>query len=93
MQFKTKLYSTVLLGSLCFAGFVQADTLPPGSYLQSCSGCTFDGRTLMCTQCNTGGGGLIKGSNAAEPSSIDVTACPIRKVWNDKGTLKCDNGQ
>lgn len=57
------------------------DTLPTGSYEDSCSDCSMDGSTLSCA-CNDG--------STDVSASLDTCTCAAGdEVWNDHGVLKC----
>jgi|EP01047_Picozoa_sp_COSAG01_P067718 hypothetical protein len=61
--------------------------LPPGAYLESCTGCQMYGGTLSC-QCATSSGG----GGGRNPSSISTTfSCeaPLN-ITNEGGHLTCD---
>jgi hypothetical protein len=63
---------------------VQPQQLPPGSYQNSCSFCTFDGTTLTCGVCLT-----RQGSGAYRSSSINATQCGSGQLANCNGFLSC----
>lgn len=57
------------------------ETLPTGSYEDSCSDCTMDGTTVSCMCGN--------GSQDVE-ASLDTCNCNAGdEVWNNHGTLEC----
>ena len=62
----------------------EAGNLPGGSYAKSCRNCSLQGNTLRC-ECS------YKGKYQA--TSIAVEPCKENTIWNDKGTLKCDQKQ
>lgn len=53
--------------------------LPPGSYQQSCSGCTFDGNTLSCTCTDTDGHN--------QPTSLMIPVANNQGISNHAGVL------
>merc|ERR1719343_1223147 len=58
--------------------------IPPGSYLDSCKGCSMakDGDTLTCTHCSSP-------SSAPNLARLKLSNCPKRQVDNDNGGLAC----
>jgi len=55
------------------------DTLPPGSYLNSCDNCTFTRGVLACT-CDKSNGTQL-------PAKLTLTSCPDTDIPNCEGTL------
>lgn len=72
-----------LFSSIVLAGHASADTLPGGSYQQSCADCNLDGMTLAC-MCETGDGSI---PSMTELSVSDWSACD--DVSNQNGELVC----
>lgn len=64
------------------AGAASAQSLPDGSYRQSCSNLRFDGVVLQA-DCKTNG-------QSFRHSAIRVGACPGQKFENNNGVLICD---
>eukprot|EP00435_Cladocopium_sp_Y103_P031164 s2296_g7.t2 len=57
--------------------------LPPGSYLNSCRGCSMSGKTLTCTHCR------LPGSPSLQ-SSLEPESCPLPQINNIQGRLQCE---
>lgn len=69
-------------GTGCSEDGACSDSLPDGSYAETCEGCSMDGSTLEC-ECGDGHYNLVA-------ASLDTCSCDAgQEISNCYGTLTC----